>query len=151
MCPLFRVVKMIPLFYKACASRQLVWQYPAAWVQRILPFLNPTTPSFFFPIRLLSTHFDSSFSCPDPQEQIKRRSANTRSHFLQLPFPALPSRFRPRGICQDALLAFFLQACSSHRCWNCLLRLFPAPFFSSVSYAPQGGQEEADGTLKTFK
>ncbi len=51
-CPLSWVAKKVSFFFfffnKGRTSRQLAWQYLAAWVQRISPFLNSTIPSFSF-------------------------------------------------------------------------------------------------------
>ncbi len=91
MCSLFWVAKKTPFFYKGCASRQLAWQYPAAWGKRISSFLNSTTPSFFFRIHLFSSHFKSSFPCPRPVVvYIKKVGWPLKrlhpAYFLQLPF-----------------------------------------------------------------
>ncbi len=69
----FGLPKRYPFFYKGRASRQLVWQYPAAWLQRNSPFLYPAILSSFFLIRPFPINFNSSFSCPRPAVANKKK------------------------------------------------------------------------------
>ncbi len=167
MCPLFWVAKKVPLFfYKGCASRQLAWQYPAAWVQQNSPFLNPAIPSSFFLIRPFPTNLNPSFFCPRPADlrwQIKRRLAVPGTVFIQLTFfSASPCGFRPGEVSQDAILAFFnrlVPAVGAGTAFLGFLQLFSffllfylsLSLFLSLASAPQGGQLEPDGTLRTVK
>ncbi len=107
----FGLPKRYPLFYKSRASRQLAWQYPAAWVQRNSPLLNPAIPSSFFLIRPFPTNFNSS--CPLPPAVANKKKVDWPynrlhpAHFLQLFFSVLPSPLHPVRVPLGPFFGFF--------------------------------------------
>ncbi len=82
MCSLYWAAKMIPSFLIRVAQ-ECMWRDNT---QGTMNFTLPkyTTLSSFFSTCQFSPSFDFSFPCPNMQGQIKRKSADPRSEFIQL-------------------------------------------------------------------